>query len=541
MTLLNPIHLPAKRTGEPTIVDGVADGYEAFALAAIAAAQDGPVVFVARDGQKIPALAEILQFVAPGLPVLELPAWDCLPYDRVSPGSDAVARRLDAMASIAALRANPHRAIVLVSANAVLQKMPPLDFVAGQTLSAKPGNQIDMNDLVVRLETSGFERVATVRDVGQYAVRGGILDLLAPGAEEALRLDFFGDTLESIRAFDPASQRTTGQRRELRLQPMSEIALTPDTISRFRRNYIELFGAPSRDDALYASISEGRRFAGMEHWLPLFFETVETIFDYLPDAPVVFDHLSREALSERHTLIRDYYDARKRQSSGSVGEAVPYKPLPPDALYLSADAVKAAGESRDVLEFTPFAAPEVDRRRIIHAGSEAGRSFAEERADPSINVFDRAARYVAELRATKRKVVVAGWSEGSSDRLAQILGEHELEGVARVASLADLEKLGTDKIGLAILPLESGFQTEKLVVVAEQDILGDRLVRRSKKRKKASDFIAEVAALNAGDIVVHADHGIGRFVGLQTITAAGAPHDCLELRYAGDDRLFLPV
>ncbi|WP_024585600.1 transcription-repair coupling factor [Aliihoeflea sp. 2WW] len=541
MTLLNPIHISARRTGEPTVVDGVADGYEAFALAAIAAAQDGPVVFVARDGQKIPALADILQFVAPGLPVLELPAWDCLPYDRVSPGSDAVARRLDAMASVAALRKKPHRAIVLVSANAVLQKMPPLDFVAGQTLSAKPGNQIDMNDLVARLETSGFERVATVRDVGQYAVRGGILDLLAPGAEEALRLDFFGDTLESIRAFDPASQRTTGQRRELRLQPMSEIALTPDTISRFRRNYIELFGAPSRDDALYASISEGRRFAGMEHWLPLFFETVETIFDYLPDAPVVFDHLSREAIGERHTLIRDYYDARKRQSSGSVGEAVPYKPLPPDALYLSADAVKGAGEGRDVLEFTPFAAPEVDRRRIIHAGAEAGRSFAEERADPSINVFDRAARYIADLRAKKRKVVVAGWSEGSSDRLAQILGEHELEGVARVTSLADLEKLGTDKIGLAILPLESGFQTEKLVVVAEQDILGDRLVRRSKKRKKASDFIAEVAALNAGDIVVHADHGIGRFVGLQTITAAGAPHDCLELRYAGDDRLFLPV
>jgi transcription-repair coupling factor (superfamily II helicase) len=541
MTLLNPIHLSAKRSGEPMIVDGVADGYEAFALAAVAAAQDGPVVFVARDGQKIPALAEILQFVAPGLPVLELPAWDCLPYDRVSPGSDAVARRLDAMASIAALRAKPHRAIVLVSANAVLQKMPPLDFVAGQTLSAKPGNQIDMNDLVARLETSGFERVPTVRDVGQYAVRGGILDLLAPGAQEALRLDFFGDTLESIRAFDPASQRTTGQRRELRLQPMSEIALTPDTISRFRRSYIELFGAPSRDDALYASISEGKRFAGMEHWLPLFFETVETVFDYLPDAPVVFDHLSREAIGERHTLIRDYYDARKRQSSGSVGEAVPYKPLPPDALYLSADAVKAAEDGRDVLEFTPFAAPEVDRRRIIHAGSEAGRSFAEERADPSINVFERAARYIADLRAAKRKVVVAGWSEGSSDRLSQILGEHELEGVARVASLADLEKLGSDKIGLAVLPLETGFQTEKLVVVAEQDILGDRLVRRSKKRKKASDFIAEVAALNAGDIVVHADHGIGRFVGLQTITAAGAPHDCLELRYAGDDRLFLPV
>jgi transcription-repair coupling factor (superfamily II helicase) len=541
MTLLNPIHLPVKISGEPVIVDGVADGDEAFALGAIAAAQDRPIVFIARDGQKIPALAEVLHFAMPGLPVLELPAWDCLPYDRVSPGSDAVARRLDAMASIAALRDKPHRAIVLVSANAVLQKMPPLDFVAQQTFVARPGNRIDMKDLAGRLETSGFERVATVRDVGEYAVRGGILDLLAPGADEALRLDFFGDTLETIRAFDPVSQRTTGQRKEMRLQPMSEIALTPETISRFRRNYIELFGAPSRDDALYASISEGKRFAGMEHWLPLFFATVETIFDYLPDAPVVFDHLSREALGQRHALILDHYESRKRQSAGSIGEAVPYKPVPPERLYLSDEDAKMAAAGRAVLEFTPFAAPEIERRRIIHLGAEAGRSFAEERADPSINVFERAARYIADMRAARRKIVVAGWSEGSSDRLAQILAEHELEGIVRVASLDEVEKLDAGKIGLAVLPLESGFQSEKLVVVAEQDILGDRLVRRSKKRKKASDFIAEVAALNAGDIVVHADHGIGRFVGLQTITAAGAPHDCLELRYAGDDRLFLPV
>ncbi len=541
MTLLNPIRLSGKRQDKPVIVDGVADGYEAFALAAIAADQDGPVVFVARDGQKMPALAEILQFASPGLPVLELPAWDCLPYDRVSPGSDAVARRLDAMASIAALRDKPHRAVILVSANAVLQRMPPLDFVAAQVLAAKPGNQIDMKDLVSRLETSGFERVATVREVGEYAVRGGILDLLAPGAEEALRLDFFGDTLESIRAFDPASQRTTGQRRELRLQPMSEIALTPDTISAFRRNYIELFGAPSRDDALYASISEGRRFAGMEHWLPLFFDTVETIFDYLPETPVVFDHLSREAIEERHKLVLDHYQARKRQSSGALGEAVPYKPVPPDRLYLSPDDLRQSTLARHVLEFTPFAAPDVESRRIIHAGAEAGRSFAEERADPSINVFERASHYLADLRAAGRKIVVAGWSEGSADRLAQILGEHELEKLAPVRSLAEIEKLAANTIGLAVLPLESGFQSENLVVVAEQDILGDRLVRRSKRRKKASEFIAEVGALNAGDIVVHADHGIGRFVGLQTIEAAGAPHDCLELHYAGDDRLFLPV
>ena len=199
------------------VVDGVADGFEAFAIAEIsrAAAPTGPLIYVARDGQRIPAIADALAFAAPEIPVLDFPAWDCLPYDRVSPGGDAAARRLAALSAMGELARAPHRAIILTTANAVLQRIPPGEAIEAQTLHARSGNQIDMNALAGRLETAGFERVATVRDVGEFAVRGGILDLFAPGSAEALRLDFFGDTLESIRAFDPATQRTTGQRKSL--------------------------------------------------------------------------------------------------------------------------------------------------------------------------------------------------------------------------------------------------------------------------------------------------------------------------------------
>jgi transcription-repair coupling factor (superfamily II helicase) len=540
MTLIDSIRLP-KTSSAATVVDGVADGYEAFALATIAAeAGERPVLFVARDGQRLPAIAEILAFVAPSLPVLELPAWDCLPYDRVSPGSDAAGRRLDALASLASLKAKPHRAVVIVSANALLQRMPPADAIEAQSFVARPGNQVDMNVLTARLEMSGFERVPTVREVGEFAVRGGILDLFAPGGEP-LRLDFFGDTLESIRIFDVASQRTTGQRQVFTLKPMSEVTLTPETISRFRRSYIEAFGAPSRDDALYAAVSEGRRFAGMEHWLPMFYERLDTVFDYLPDAPVIFDNLAREAIAERDTLIVDHYDARARQPAAGMGDAVPYKPVKPELLYLSNDEVSSRAAQRIAVEFTAFDAPESSGRKLQHAGAHAGRSFAEERADPKANVFDHVVTHIAEKRSSGKRVLIAGWSEGSLDRLAQILGEHQLGNLKRVNTLDEAERLKPGEAGLVILPLESGFETASLMVVAEQDILGDRLIRRSKKRRKASDFIAEVSALSAGDIVVHADHGIGRFVGLKTIEAAGAPHDCLELRYAGDDRLFLPV
>ena len=539
MSLIPKIGLPKGGTGS-FLIDGVADGYEAFAIAQIVGeiAPDGPVVFVARDGQRLPPIIEALAFAAPDLPVLDLPAWDCLPYDRVSPGADAAARRLDALAGMAALAARPHRAIVLTTANALLQRVPPAALIEAQTLRAKPGNQLDMEKLVRRLENSGFERVPTVREVGEFAVRGGIVDLFAPGADEALRLDFFGDMLESIRAFDPASQRTIGQRSQLLLQPMSEVALTPDTISRFRRAYIEAFGAPSRDDALYAAVSEGRRFAGMEHWLPFFYERLQTIFDYLPDAPVIFDHLAHESLGERHKLILDHYDARRTQ--GALKDAVPYKPVPPQAMYLSPDEVSATVADRLQVELTPFAAPEAGGRKVFHAGARAGRSFAEERADPNANVFAVAARHIVDERAKKRRVIIAGWTEGSLDRLTQILTEHDLGNLKRVETLDEAGKLGAGQAALAVLPLETGFETDNLVVVAEQDILGDRLVRRSRKRRPA-DFIAEASSLSAGDIVVHADHGIGRFVGLRTIEAAGAPHDCLEIHYAGDDRLFLPV
>src|SRR5690554_5969358 len=539
--LIDPLGQRADLSGSLP-VDGVTDGYEPFAVASLVAglAPDRPVIFVLRDGQRLPLVADALRFIDPGLPVLELPAWDCLPYDRVSPGTDAAARRLDALTAMASLRDKPHRAIILVSANALLQRMPPASKIGAQGFHAKPGNQVEMEDLIKQLEGGGFERVATVRDIGQYAVRGGILDLFAPGWDEAMRLDFFGDTLESIRAFDVDTQRTTTQHKEIRLQAMSEVTLSPETISRFRRNYIEAFGAPSRDDELYAAISEGRRFASMEHWLPLFHERLETIFDYLPDAPVIFDHLTQESIAERHDLILDHYDARKRHGGSGSTDAVPYKPVEPAGLYLSPDEVADIVKDRMFLRLTPFAAPD-GAGTVIHAGASAGRNFAEERAKPDVNIFEVAVKHIGKLRADGKKVLIAGWSEGSADRLVQILTEHQLGNIARVGSLEELEKLPKGQAGLGILPLEAGFETSALAVVAEQDILGDRLVRRSKKKRKASDFIAEASALAAGDIVVHADHGIGRFVGLKTIEAAGAPHECLELHYAGDDRLFLPV
>lgn len=529
----------------PLTIGNVPSGMEALLLADMARAGTS-VAYVMSDGQRVADLEQILGFVAPDIPVMTLPAWDCLPYDRVSPSADTSARRLAALSGLIAHAKKPHPAIVLVTVNAMLQKMAPRDIIESLGFSARPGNQIRMEEIAARLERNGFDRVATVREVGEFAVRGGILDVFVPGTEEPVRLDFFGDTLESIRTFDPASQRTIGQARSLDLNPMSEVTLTPDTISRFRKNYLSLFGAATRDDALYQAVSEGRRYAGMEHWLPLFYEQLETAFDYLKGFRIVTDHTAREAAKERSKLVLDYYDARRSsgETKGST-QGAPYKPVSPGQLYLDGKSFDAALAAVNAVRLTPFNEQDSEGRPVAkldaHVGPRWARPPTEGESEERVNVFDLAVKHIAERRAKGWKVLITGWSEGSLDRLLQVLNEHGLEKIKPVTSLKEVEKLGKGEAASAVLSLEAGFETGTLAVIGEQDILGDRMVRRSKRRKRGADFISEVAGLDEASLVVHAEHGIGRFVGLRTIEAAGAPRACLELHYADDAKLFLPV
>ncbi|PWW04117.1 transcription-repair coupling factor [Hoeflea marina] len=531
----------------PVTLSGVPQGMEAFALADLARA-GAPVAYVLSDGQRASDLEQNLAFVAPDIPVLILPGWDCLPYDRVSPGADVSAQRLNALSGLVGIAEKPHGAIVLITVNAILQKVPPKAAIRELGFTARAGHVLAMNDLVARLERQGFERTDTVREIGEYAVRGGILDVFVPGGEEPVRLDFFGDTLESVRSFDPATQRTTAKAASLELQAMSEVTLDKQTISRFRTNYLARFGAATRDDALYVAISEGRRFAGMEHWLPLFHEGLETVFDYLDGFRIVTDHMVAEAATERRAQIVDHYQAREHalsQHKASGMQAAPYKPVPPDLLYLDEHELARELEQRAAIRISPFQEPETSVRHVVAVDARVGPRWAaeaENRKDEGrVNLFDKVVAHVGERRAAGSKVLITAWSEGSLDRLLQVLGEHGLERIVPVADLAAARAMKPGQAASAVLAIEGGFETGDLVVIGEQDILGDRLVRRSRRKKRGADFINEVSGLDEGSLVVHAEHGIGRFVGLRTIEAAGAPHACLELHYAGDAKLFLPV
>jgi transcription-repair coupling factor (superfamily II helicase) len=532
------------RPGKAVTLSQVADGAEGLVLAdlarAVAARVNAPAIsltVICRDGQRMAALSRALAFFGPDILTMEFPAWDCLPYDRVSPNASVVAQRVTALSRLARVTGRDRPSVLLTTVNAALQRVPAREFVATHALSVAPGNVLGMAGVIQWLELNGFSRASTVREPGEYAVRGGILDLFPPGMDMPVRFDFFGDALETIRTFDPETQRSETQLGALDLVPVTEFQLITETIRRFRTGYVAEFGATTPDDLLYEAVSEGRRYPGMEHWLPLFHNKLETLFDYLPGTPVALETLAEDAAHERFTQINDYYDARKQVLKDGMTPA--YKPLPPGRLYLAEAEWKKLLDEAAVAKLTPFAVP--GDRDVIDVGARAGHNFTAERAVTGANVFEAVSRHVFALQAAGKRVAIALWSEGARERMSHVLADHKLLNLTTIGSWAQVQALPKHTVALAVLGIESGFETDEAAIISEQDILGDRLVRPRRAQKRADNFIAEATSLASGDLVVHVDHGIGRFIGLQAITAAGAPHDCLEIHYAEGAKLFLPV
>jgi transcription-repair coupling factor (superfamily II helicase) len=550
---------------------GAPEGYDAHVLGKIVAdAPDRRWLHVCRDDGRMARLAATLAFFHPQIEALTFPAWDCLPYDRVSPNSEIVSRRIDTLARLAADPARPasgrrsgssprpdpapqpgkgsdataddaaNPRIVLTTVNALVQRVPPRRLFDGRVLTLRSGGRIGLDRLHSFFRNNGYIRTDTVREPGEFAVRGGIVDLFPAGAPQPLRLDFFGDTLESIRSFDPLSQRSTGAEDEAVLRPVSEVLLDDDAIRRFRQRYREEFGATGTDDPLYESVSAGRRYIGMEHWLPLYYERLETLFDFLPGAGISLDHQADEARGHRRDAIADFYGARRNVTTTARAGSPVYRPLRPDQLYLGETDWREALSGRAVVQLSPFAAPEAGRDQF-DAGARPARNFAIERADPRVALFEAVRDYLEAERKSGRKTAIAAFSEGSAERLLGVLRERGVTDLRRVANGAALVALPKSSVGLAVLPLEQGFATGELLVLGEQDILGDRLARTTRRRRNLDQFITEATNLSPGDLVVHADHGIGRYEALETIDVAGAPHDCVRVLYAGDDKLFVPV
>ncbi|WP_164658825.1 transcription-repair coupling factor [Tropicibacter sp. Alg240-R139] len=514
-------------------VGGAPEGFDAQLILNEVARSGGPVLHVARDDKRMEATRAALSFFAPDMPVFVFPGWDCLPYDRVSPNADISAAR---MATLAALvHQMPERFVLLTTLNAATQRVPARDVLREAAFTARVNYQVDEQELRNFLVRMGFSQSPTVMEPGDYAIRGGIIDIFPPGEGGPVRLDLFGDVLDGARRFDPVSQRTTEKLDIIELAPVSEVILDDAAIMLFRQNYRIEFGAAGTDDPLYEAVSAGRKHQGIEHWLPFFHEKLETLFDYLPKASVTLDDQLTPARLARWDSIADQYETRQHALQTKSRMDSVYKPTPPDLLYLDDESWVKAVADRRVLQFNPL--PQASGPGVIDAGGRIGRNFSPERQQENISLFGALADHI-KARMAEGPVVVASYSEGARERLTGLI---EDEGLAEAIPIMDGTRIGKRGLHLAVWALEHGFTTPDVTVIAEQDVLGDRLIRAPKKRRKAENFLTETQSLSPGDLVVHVDHGIGRYKGLEVITAAGAAHECILLEYAEAAKLYLPV
>ncbi len=518
---------------KPMTLAGAPAGFLPWLAADLARASKGRAVFVAPDEASMRHLQDAATYFAPELEVLSFPAWDCLPYDRASPSLRASSERLATLHALQRKAGKPQ--LLVTTVNAATQRTLTPFRVRQLVARLAPGERIDMAKLSALLSANGYHRTDAVQDAGEFAVRGGIVDLFPSGESEGLRLDFFGDEIESVRRFDPATQRTSGNEQGgFTLLPAAETLLDEDSVKRFRSRYRERFGATATGDPIYQAVSEGRRLAGIDHWLPLFEERLDTLFEHLADEDIVVrDAHDAGAADARFEAIADYYENRKRAQSSDPGS---YRPLEPEALYLARAEWESLIGERPLHLATPFHEPESST--VIDFEVDPARDFAPERSQ-NANVYEAVVEHVASLRRSKKKVVLASYSAGARERLKGLLGDHGLKKVQEVDTWQEAQ--GASGVALAVLPLDHGFTTADVALLTEQDMLGDRLVRRRKRRKSADAFMSELATLSPGDLVVHADHGIGRYEGLTQIPVGTSPHDCVALEYAGGDKLYVPV
>lgn len=467
------------------------------------------------------ALASFLPSIAP--PAL-FPAWDCLPYDKVSPSSTLMGQRLYALSSLAA---SP-RQLILTTVKAVSQILPPKELVSHSTFHARRSDPNVRERLLTYLSSNGYTHVDTVRQVGEYAVRGGLLDLYPVSEPNPLRLDFFDEELETIKSFSAETQLSLEEKDHFYLSPISEVILTPHTAENFRHSYRELFGIAAQDDPLYQSITQHIPFQGMEHWLPLFYEKPGTFFDYLDNPLFIYNARAWDGMDAFQEKVHSYYTFRQESLQSKQDT---YRPLRPEVFYTSESAFKKQLNRCPQVEVTSF--------------NPKGAEDFGARLSSSLRVRHKTRRdlYNAlkeHLNASSKKIIFAASTPGSLDVMKTALETLKIR--PEVHSWAEIESNPAASPSLMVLPLTQGFETAQFQIITEEDLYGARL---SKKRpttdKQKKKNLLEINEFQEGDFLIHEDYGIGSYAGLVTLQIQNANHDCVCLIYADGDKLYVPV
>jgi transcription-repair coupling factor (superfamily II helicase) len=533
--------LPLPTPQGPRVAWGQLHGASlSLCLTEAAARHDAPVLVVAGSSREADQLHGELQFFADPatLPVVLFPDYETLPYDLFSPHPDLTSQRLATLSALPGLK----RGIVVASIDALLQRLPPRAFVDAHTLQLKAGERIDIEAFRTRLAAAGYSSVSQVVAHGEFAVRGSLIDLYPMGAPAPYRVDLFDDTIESIRTFDPETQRSTDKLAGVRLLPAREFPLHADAIKDFRRRYRIRFEGDLSRSLVYKSVSDGHPTGGIEYYLPLFFEAAATLFDYLPAGSWLADTAGLEAAAQRfHTDTAERYEQRRHDIERPL--------LAPGELFLEGDSLDAA----------LAALPRIDlsRHKVEPIGAALDRPTVNytnvpTQLPPPLRLDPRASHPAAELAAFIRRfqaehagrVLIAAESAGRREVLLEQLRQQELFPKAAEGwwefrgNGLPLCITVNPEVGALYAP-DAG-----LALITEEQLFGERARQERRRRRAERDpetLLRELKDLAEGAPVVHEEHGVGRYRGLQVLDIDGQPNEFLVLEYLGGDKLYVPV
>jgi transcription-repair coupling factor (superfamily II helicase) len=512
------------------------------------------LLFVAENDAEMEVFEKQLYFFAPHLiekfEILHFPAWDCLPYDRTSPKQNIMSQRIKTLYKLAnrgrsedcSRRSN---FIIITSSNAILQKVVSPDLIKNSGILAAAKSKISTSQIAKFLVFNGYQRQSCANNAGEFAIRGGIVDIVMQQTVEAVgyRLDFFGEEVESIKAFDPLTQMSQETLRSIEILPASEVVLNEKSVASFREKYRHNFGLPV-EDQLYSAISEMRSYPGMEHWLPLFYDTpLVSFFDYLQN-PVLFlnDRVFLNSQAREKT-VEEYYKSRLESVKESKISGSIYNPISPDSFYLTADNFRKITQEKTTITFNNFTAADTENKRVLDFEVNSIPDFALAGRANKKDPIDLMQEFVQSIvtDSKKQKVAIACLTEGFKDRLIKLLLDFNLS-CQEISHFADLHNVSPQKIAIFVMPLGVGFITSDLILIGEQAIFGEKVIRKKTTNKAASQRILEEGlSINLGELVVHRDHGIAKFDGIHTIASGNVKSDFLKLIYANNDSLFVPV
>lgn len=521
------------------IYSAITKDAEGFAIKKIIDDTNNDLLCILSDGVSLKQVYDTIRYLDTQIEILVFPAWDTVPYDRVSPNPNILSKRIDTLSKLA-INSSKKRTIVLTSIGAVIQKLPPKKIFLNSRKCIKVGETLDFDSFLHYISINGYTRVEQVMEAGEYAIRGDIIDIFPTGAEQPLRIDLFDNEVERLRLFKIETQRSFEELQFYNFDTANEVILDKNTIKSFRSKYRESFGADGIKDELYESISNNKKYIGMENWLPFFYEeSLPSLFDYMPNSDIILGIDIDNALKSKSESVLDYYQARlEALKISNASEIDTYRPINPELMFFTEKDFNNIINNKSYVRLSNLSIPASDD--VLTYNAIPQQNYSSLKNINNLTVYENLKQELSTHSNKKR--IICCYSSGSLDRMFNILKENNIDNIFISNDWKDaLSKSSKGNIVLIVLGLPHGFITDDFFIASEQDIWGERKNIRKTKKISADNLISDISSLNVGEYVVHIEHGIGRFDGLENIVTEGVSHDCLKLIYANNDKLYVPV